>query len=248
MFSKLNGKEKSIVIDAMEEKNFKSGECVIKQNDAGKVLFIVEDGQLDCSKEFPNGEVKLLKTYQPGEAFGELALLYNAPRAATIVAKTAAKLWQLDRNTFNHIVKGASQKRREQYENFLDSVEILKHIDHYEKAKLCDVITEQNFAPGQKVISEGDQGDTFFLVISGTAIATKKVKAGQAPQEVMQYKQGDYFGEIALLRNTPRAANVIAKTDLVVASIGREAFKRLLGPLENILKRNMQSYSNFVLN
>lgn len=64
----------------------------------------------------------------------------------------------------------------------------------------------------------------------------------------MQYQTGDYFGEIALLRDTPRAANVIAKTELVVASIDRQAFKRLLGPLENILKRNMQAYTNFVLN
>jgi cAMP-dependent protein kinase regulator len=86
-----------------------------------------------------------LKVYQPGEAFGELALLYNAPRAATIIAKTPVKLWQLDRNTFNHIVKDASKKKREQYEDFLDSVQILKHIDHYEVAKLCDVINEQTF-------------------------------------------------------------------------------------------------------
>ena len=53
-----------------------------------------------------------MKTYQPGEAFGELALLYNAPRAATIVAKTNCVLWQLDRSTFNHIVKDASQQKR----------------------------------------------------------------------------------------------------------------------------------------
>lgn len=51
---------------------------------------------------------KHLKSYEPGEAFGELALLYNAPRAATIVAKTDSSLWVLDRNTFNHIVKDAA--------------------------------------------------------------------------------------------------------------------------------------------
>ena len=63
----------------------------------------------------------------------------------------------------------------------------------------------------------------------------------------MQYKAGDYFGEIALIRDTPRAANVIAKTELDVAMIDRKAFKRILGPLEDILKRNMQAYANFFM-
>jgi cAMP-dependent protein kinase regulator len=48
-----------------------------------------------------------MKNYEPGEFFGELALLYNAPRAATIKAKTNCFLWVLDRNTFNYIVKDA---------------------------------------------------------------------------------------------------------------------------------------------
>jgi cAMP-dependent protein kinase regulator len=50
-----------------------------------------------------------LKSYEPGDAFGELALLYNAPRAATIKSKTDSFLWVLDRNTFNYIVKDAAQ-------------------------------------------------------------------------------------------------------------------------------------------
>jgi len=93
----------------MAVKNVHKNDTVIKQGDAGAVLFVVEAGQLDCYKTFPGEEEpKYLKTYEPGEAFGELALLYNAPRAATIVGKTDSVLYELDRDTFNHIVKEAS--------------------------------------------------------------------------------------------------------------------------------------------
>jgi cAMP-dependent protein kinase regulator len=63
---------------------------------------------------------------------------------------------------------------------------------------------------------------------------------------VKEYGAGDYFGELALLKNEPRAANVIAKTKLRVASLDRNSFKRLLGPLDTILKRNMDSYINHI--
>ena len=62
----------------------------------------------------------------------------------------------------------------------------------------------------------------------------------------MQYKPSDYFGELALLRGEPRAANVVAKTKLKVVSLERNSFKRLLGPLDQILMRNMDAYSNYM--
>lgn len=85
MFSALSEKDKNIVLDAMKEENFKKGDRVIKEGDDGDVLFVVESGLYNCTKVFPgNTEPTNLRNYEPGEAFGELALLYNAPRAATI--------------------------------------------------------------------------------------------------------------------------------------------------------------------
>ena len=91
-------------------------------------------GTLSCSKIFP-GKVDptFLKAYQAGEAFGELALLYDAPRAATITASEDCVLWKLDRDTFNHIVKDAAQRRREKYEAFLEQVPIFETMEPYER-------------------------------------------------------------------------------------------------------------------
>ena len=89
IFNSLEDKELTTVIDAFEEKKYKAGEVVIKQGDEGDVIYLVDTGELDCEKVFKAGDPPTyLKTYKPGESFGELALLYNAPRAATIKAKT----------------------------------------------------------------------------------------------------------------------------------------------------------------
>ena len=109
LFNFLEEKELKTVINAFEEKRFNEGDTIITQGEQGDCLYLVEEGNLDCYKTFKieEGE-KWLKLYSPGEAFGELALLYNAPRAATIKAKTSSILWALDRQTFNNIVKDAA--------------------------------------------------------------------------------------------------------------------------------------------
>ena len=109
MFDALNPKDTKAIIDAIIPTQKKAGDCVIKEGDDGDNFYVVESGALTCTKRLKpdDAEDTFLKEYQPGESFGELALLYNAPRAATIVAKTDSELWSLDRMTFTHILKTA---------------------------------------------------------------------------------------------------------------------------------------------
>ena len=247
IFNSLEDKELKTVIDSFEEKRYKAGQNVITQGEEGDVLYLVDSGELDCEKVFKAGDPPTyLKTYKPGESFGELALLYNAPRAATIRAKTDSTLWALDRECFNNIVKDAAMKKREKYENTLKKVEILKSIDPYELGQICDALKTQNFNKGDFIIKQGDRGDVFYILDEGKAHAEKVFEEGKKPQRVKDYEAGGYFGELALHKGEPRAATIIADTNCRCLALDRMAFKRLLGPLENILRRNSDNYIKYM--
>lgn len=247
MFAALDDNEREIVINAMEEKRFNIGDQVITQGEDGDELFVVDTGKLECTKVFVSGEPpKFLKNYHSGEAFGELALLYNVPRAASIKALTECTCWVLDRATFNHIVKDSAARKRESYDNFLSSVELLENIDPYERSQIADALMPATFKEDEYVIREGEWGDVFYMIESGTAIATKTLTPGLPPQEVKSYRAGDYFGELSLLKGEPRAANIIATSKLMCVTLGRKAFKRMLGPLEEILRRNASKYEGIL--
>ena len=215
LFNALDEKDLQTVINAMSEIKFKKGEVVIKQGENGDVLYLIETGELDCHKIFHDEEgAKFLKSYYPGEAFGELALLYNAPRAATITAKEDSTLWALDRETFNCIVKDAAMKKREKYHNFLKSIEILNSVDNYEISQISDALKVEKIPAGHHIIKMNEEGDSFYILEEGYAYASKKFDNTDQEENVKDYKPGDCFGELALIKNEKRAANVIAKVNL----------------------------------
>lgn len=74
------------------------------------------------------------------------------------------------------------------------------------------------------------------------------MKEGEAEKEITRYKEGDYFGERALMVNEPRAANVIAITDCKLVSLDRHSFKRLMGPIDDVMRRRMETYEHFCEN
>ena len=245
LFNSLDKKDFEIVIDAMTEVKLKPGEVVIAEGEDGDYLYVVETGKLQCSKIFPgNTEPTNLIVYEPGGAFGELALLYNAPRAATITAIDECLLWGLDRNTFNHIVKDSAVRKREMYDDFLKKVHILETMDAYERQTIADAFVKHSYSKGDLIIKEGEDGNELYFLVEGEAKATKLID-GEL-KTVMEYKSGDYFGERALIKMEPRAANIeVVSNNLEVVSLTKDSFNRLFGPVEDIMKRNMEIYAKY---
>eukprot|EP00828_Plagiopyla_frontata_P018903 TRINITY_DN2418_c0_g1_i2.p2 TRINITY_DN2418_c0_g1~~TRINITY_DN2418_c0_g1_i2.p2 ORF type:complete len:111 (+),score=21.89 TRINITY_DN2418_c0_g1_i2:72-404(+) len=83
-------------------------------------------------------------------------------------------------------------------------------------------------------------------VQEGQLVAMKVMKPGQEAIEVFSYKAGDYFGELAILKNQPRQASIVCKSDVVLVSLDRFSFQRMLGPVEEILKRNIDRYKKYM--
>lgn len=222
LFFNLDAMDFGIVIGAMKEVVAEPGKRVFNQGDSGDFLFVIESGKLNCLIQTPDGKEKCVKTCEAGDVFGELALLYNCPRAASVECKEKAVLWQLDRDTFSHIVKESAQKKRNRYDAFLAKVPLLLSMDSYERAQLADALRVEIVTDGVAIVNEGDVGNKFYILEEGHAVAMKN------GSEVMSYAAGDYFGELALIQNQPRAATVIAKGLCKLLSIDSGSFKRLL--------------------
>ena len=122
---------------------------------------------------------------------------------------------------------------------------ILSTIDNYELSQICDAVHSEKVNAGEYIIKQGEKGDKFYILDEGEAYAAKVFNEGEEAKNVKDYKSGDYFGELALLKDEPRAASIIAKTDCKLLTLDRMAFKRLLGPLEDLLQRNSETYLKY---
>ncbi|KAI9274577.1 camp-dependent protein kinase regulatory subunit [Phascolomyces articulosus] len=236
LFRNLDEEQYQDVVHAMAEKRVHHEEKVIEQGAVGDYFYVVESGTFDCYITKNDQDPVKVTSYEAGGSFGELALMYNAPRAATIIATSDAVLWALDRVTFRTILMENTSRKRRLYESFLRDVPLLKSLEPYERHKVADALESVYFNDGEKVVIQGDIGDRFYMIESGDAIVYKD------GSEVNQLGRAAYFGELALLNDSPRAATVVAQGRLKCATLGKKAFTRLLGPVLDILKRNSENY------
>jgi len=236
LFQGLEKPDMDALLMAMREEVFQAEQWVFNEGDDGDFLFVIESGTVDCVKVL-GGEATIVKRCTSGDVFGELALMYNCPRAAGILARELSVCWKLDRETFNNIVRDAAMIRRNRYDFFLQSVPLLQALGPTERSQIVDTFSVESYRMGETLIRQGDPGETFYIVEEGELVAIKD----DIP--VLSYNPGDFFGELALLNNQPRAASVCVRSDSCkVLSMTRAVFTKMLGPLSSLLERHSTNY------
>jgi len=247
IFKSLDQEQREYVLDAMFEKQASAGEKVIELGDNGDYFYVVDSGVLDCFIKI-NGEEKKVFTYDNTGAFGELALMYNTPRAATIMATEECILWALDRTTFRQLVLLTTMKKREMYEAFLNAIPLLMELESYERMNLADALVSTPYKAGEVIIKQGEEAEAFFIIEKGTCevkiLDTFSSQHTNEEVKVTELDRGKYFGELALIYKKPRAASVYASSDVSCAVLDIGAFERLLGPCVEIMQRNVTNYES----
>ena len=242
LFKSIDSVQLKAVLGAMFERVVKEGEIVIRQGDDGDNFYVISEGKYDIFIKDGRND-KLVAQLDGKGSFGELALMYNCPRAATIIAKSPGKLWCLDQAAFRKIIVTAQAKKRKLFEDLLENVPMLSELTPYERMNLADSLDTQKFENGDRIIKEGDEAHNMFFIMEGTVRVTILDKSdGSEEKEVLRQHAGEYFGELALVTKKPRAACVYAVDAVTVAVLDSGAFERLLGPCVDIMKRNFDNY------
>ncbi|XP_076061980.1 cGMP-dependent protein kinase, isozyme 1-like isoform X2 [Oratosquilla oratoria] len=238
------------IVDSVYPQEFPAGSWVIREGDVGSHLFVSAVGELEVVKE---GEV--LGRMTSGKAFGELAILYNCTRTASIKAVTKAKVWVLDRRVFQQVMMRTGLKRMEDNINFLSSVPLLQNLNDDHLTKIADGLEVDFYAPGAYIIRQGTSGDSFYIIRSGKVRVTQRIpgesvlpesatvacrRPGKvAEEEIRILEKGSYFGEQALLREECRTANVIAMAPGVEClTLDRDSFIQLIGDLSELREKD----------
>ncbi|XP_063226398.1 cGMP-dependent protein kinase, isozyme 1 isoform X2 [Bacillus rossius redtenbacheri] len=218
------------LVDSMYPREYPKGSYVIREGGAGAHLYVSAEGEYEVIKED-----KVLGRMGPGKAFGELAILYNCTRTASIRVVNDAKVWVLDRRVFQQIMMRTGLQRLEDNINFLRSVPLLKDLSSDVLAKIADALEVEFYPAGAHIIRQGASGDTFFIISAGSVKVTQRPPGRRDEEDIRTLERGDYFGEQALLKEDCRTASVIAlHPGVECLTLDRESFAQLIGDLSEL--------------
>ena len=224
----LLAEEKQTLIDHGTVHSAVTGEVLCKQGEIDRRVFIIVMGEVEISEGNDENQV-VLAHLKRGEVFGEISALFSSPRISNVTVTKPSVLLIIPGESFEKVITGRSELYSailERYKNRLSetalrSVDLFRHLDKHALQPLIDASSIAGIPEGGVIVSEGEAGDYFYIIISGTARVSHDL--GDSTINLALMHSGDYFGEWSVLTGAPRAATVSAMNRVDMLRIERSA-------------------------
>ncbi|XP_072293641.1 cGMP-dependent protein kinase 1-like isoform X2 [Eucyclogobius newberryi] len=233
--SNLEASQIQEIVDCMYPVEYAKHSLIIKEGDVGSLVYVLADGKVEVLKENA-----LLGEMSAGKVFGELAILYDCTRTATVKAVTDVKLWAIDRQCFQTIMMRTGLIKQTEYMELLKSVPSFHDLQEDILSKMVDILEEMTYEEGEYIIRQGARGDTFFIMTKGKADVTRFERVGGEAVYIRSLLRGDWFGEKVFQGEDLRAANVIAAEAVTCLVIDLESFNKLIGGFDDNSSKGLE--------
>jgi CRP-like cAMP-binding protein len=241
VFNTLDEVELETLVNAFEFVQYTPQTTIIHQGEYGGYFYILSYGTV----AFMVNGIEVGRA-SCGNSFGELALLYNAPRAATCIVVSddtndssnntnnggGAGLWRVDQVTFRKLLAAHTIQNDNQTKVVLRKVPFLSDLDDEFIHRIADALTTVYYDAGDTIFSRGSEGSVFYVIREG------KVQYEHYKRGIKTLRPGDYFGEQAIVKNEVRRATATAMKDTIALALSRDIFERVLGPLSDVIQRS----------
>lgn len=225
IFSHLSESALTRLSKALRAKQYPKNATIIQQGEQGHAFFIVAVGEVHVMKDNSDGRREIVSALVPGDSFGEIALLENVVRTASVRAKKPAVMLMLSRRNFDAAFPEGSEERHLltrtiRSMKLISDAQAFSHFTPQEARQLVKASSFVRFRAGEMFIRQGDAGDVAYLIENGTARVVRQDKE----DTVAVISRGGLVGTIALVRETTRTASVIAETEILALRIPKAVF------------------------
>ncbi|CAD8190962.1 unnamed protein product [Paramecium octaurelia] len=235
LFQSLSQQEQEAILEQMFYCTTSDGQFVFRQGDLkASSFFLIERGQCQI---IIDGEVK--KVLKQSDSFGERALLYNAPRSASVRAVGDCAFWAIDRNLFRKMIEDMRMHEFEENRQFVENLKSFEFLTFDQRTAISSVLFTVQFKKGEIIVQQDETATSFFIIKKGS------VSVIQNDNEIRKMKKGESFGEMALFQNSKRGATVkAAEEDVRCLVITRDELTKILGDkIQVIMFTNKQLWA-----
>lgn len=227
LFAGIPPESRAKLAEYVQVEVFAGHRTVVWKGEEGDAFYVIYSGEADVLQEEESGARAVVARLSSGDSFGEIALLENSPRTATVRARTPLVCFVLRAFFFKRFIADQPGLRDHitkliRLSAFLKEMPMFSDVPPEAINRVILEIRERDVPKGGVILKEGDPADEFYILRSGSAAVFKNGK------EMAALSAGEYFGEIALFEDTPRTATVTARESCSLLVMPKDSFFRIL--------------------